>query len=119
MKFLRKAKALALLAATALAGTGLAAATAAVAATPKAVGAVTDETTPQRLSIEKKDIDVGPGVHRVWQRPLTGLEIRAVRKQSRAVATNRMDRSRYKPNGVPARITKALLREKALTASKA
>ncbi len=63
---------------------------------------ITKETIAPRLH------GIGPGVHRFFQRNLTGLEIRAVRIAKRTVATNRMGRSKYAPNGIPARVSKAL-----------
>jgi hypothetical protein len=113
-----KRAALAALAAVASVGAtaGVAAAAVTVATDPNRVGAVSDDLQPQTVKVEETNANttrVGPGIHRLFQRPLTGLEIRAVRIAKRNAGTNRTARSKYTPNGIPARVRKASTQLKA------
>jgi hypothetical protein len=108
-----KQAALAILAAAA--PLGAAGAVATLATTPQVVVAgessrplIADSARAREVGTALRRIGIGPGVHRLLQRPLTGLEIRAVRlaASKRCVGTNRTGRSKYVGDGVPARITK-------------
>lgn len=108
--FKAKQAALAVLASVASLGASgaVAAATTGVVASPQRQLVAVPEAQPKTSGIVRRLQDIGPGTHRFRQRDLTGLEIRAVRTAKRAVATNRMARSKYTPDGTPCRITKAL-----------
>jgi hypothetical protein len=100
-------KTLGLAAVASVAPLGAAAALPVILANPTHSIAATAELSPQKIEVLKDSI-VGPGVHRVYQRPLTGLEIRAVRKAGHAFPTNRQWRSRYVGDGIPSRHTKII-----------
>lgn len=94
---------------------GVATTAAAVATSPKTVGAVTDELAVHGVKLEdrKTGILLGPGYHILHQRPLTGLEIRAVRMAGKGNANwrgnsplMRQKVSKYVGNGIPARVMK-------------
>ena len=83
-----------------------------VAAALSATQRIAESMNPTRLSVVPPQ-DIARGLdersqRRVYQRPLTGLEIRAVRKAGHAFPTRRTNASRYMPNGVPARVSKAV-----------
>ena len=105
----RAASYLGTIAAIGLASTGIAGALSAHTRTADKSAVVADATRPSVIRAENEeedDLGVGPGVHRLWQRPLTGLEIAQVRTTKRSYATGRMARSKYLPNGISARATK-------------
>ena len=78
---------------------------------------IAERANPDRLTINPP-ADVQKvalvGAMRRHQRPLTGLEIRAVRPAKRSMLTGRSCRSKYVPDGIPARVTKFQKRQAAL-----
>jgi hypothetical protein len=76
--------------------------------------ALAESMNPNRLVVQPpKDVAEAVEVstaRRRFQPKLTGLQIAAVRKAKRSLATNRTARSRYTPNGISARNTRALRR---------
>lgn len=85
----------------------------AAAAPLGAAGAVAAATAVVPVNLLKR-MGYRPG-QSIENRPLTGLEIRAVRMQKRNCGTNRSGRSKYVGNGIPARVIKFQKRQAALS----